>query len=234
VRAIVLQHDGDPPPELLVDWAGERGVELTLLRAQLEKQLGDPTPFDFAIVLGSVAHADHRAERWVADEIEWLRAADARSLPILGLCFGAQVLAAALGGSVREAPRIEIGWISVQTDLPALIEPGPWYSWHEDVIDLPPHAVDVARNDVCTQAYTIGPHLGLQFHPEVTAALAASWAAEPDALEQFERAGVDPEEFARETERAAPMAREPAFRLFDAFLARARAHDERRAAEACH
>jgi len=222
VRALVLQHDDDVPPALLDEWARERNVRLTVRHVRGGVPPDDPDEFQFAIVLGSEAHADDRAEPWVAAEIEWVRSADERSLPVLGICFGGQVLAVALGGSVRAAERAEIGWITVQTDLPDLIASGPWYSWHEDVIRLPPGALEVARNQVCSQAYVVGPHLGLQFHPEVSAALAAEWAEDPEAIAGFRRAGVDPEAFARESERQAPVARALAMRLFDGFAERVR------------
>jgi GMP synthase-like glutamine amidotransferase len=222
-EAILLQHDGDTPPGLLDEWARERDASLTTFHMRRGRRLPDPSEFEFAIVLGSVAHADERAEPWVREEIEWLRRADERALPVLGICFGGQVLAAALGGSVRRAPRPQIGWISVDSDEPDLIGSGPWYSWHEDVIDLPADAVEIARDDFCVQAYTLGPHLGLQFHPEVTAELAAEWVAEPGVGEEFRLAGVDPDAFARETERMAPIARHGAIRLFDGFIQRAAA-----------
>jgi GMP synthase-like glutamine amidotransferase len=222
VRALVLQHDDDVPPALLDEWARERGLGLTVRHMRGGAPTDDPDEFQFAIVLGSEAHADDRAEPWVRAEIEWLWSAVERSLPILGICFGAQALAVALGGSVHPADRAEIAWISVHSDLPDLIAPGPWYSWHEDVIRLPPGAVEVARNRMCSQAYVAGPHLGLQFHPEITAALAAAWAEDPEAVAPFARAGVDPEAFARESERQAPLARPGAMRLFDAFAERVR------------
>jgi len=217
----VIQHDDDGPPALLDEWARRRGVQMTVFHMRRSPKLPDPAAFEFAIVLGSVAHVGDRAEAWVADEIAWLRSADDQSLPVLGICFGAQVLAAALGGAVRAAPRPEIGWISVSSDAPDLIGPGPWYSWHSDVIELPPAASELARNEFCPQAYAIGPHLAVQFHPEVTAALAGAWAAAPGAAEELGRARVDAGAFARESERMAPLARDGAIRLFDGFLAQA-------------
>jgi GMP synthase-like glutamine amidotransferase len=221
MRALVLQQDDDTPPALLDEWACERGVTFTVRHVRREAPPDRHEEFDFAVVLGSEAHADDRAPSWVAQEIAWLRTAHERGFPILGICFGGQVLAVALGGSVHPAPRAEIGWISVRSDLPDLIGPGPWFSWHEDVISLPPGAVEVARNPACSQAYVIGPHLGLQFHPEVTAALASAWTADPSAREAIERAGVDPDAFASESEQRGPAARAGAFALFDAFARRA-------------
>jgi GMP synthase-like glutamine amidotransferase len=72
VRALVLQHDHDVPPALLDEWARERGVSLTVRHVRGGAPTDDPDDFGFAIVLGSEAHADDRAEPWVAGEIEWM------------------------------------------------------------------------------------------------------------------------------------------------------------------
>ena len=190
MKAIVLQHDADAPPELLDEWAAQRGIEFTVRHVSLAPDLDDPAAFDFAVLLGSVAHVDEeRAEPWMTGELQWLRRAQTSDVPVFGICFGAQALAASLGGVVRAAPRAEIGWITIDSDAPALIEPGPWYSWHGDVIELPKGAVELARSPVGPQAYISGRNLGVQFHPEVTAALAAKWAASPGAAEELERQG---------------------------------------------
>jgi len=52
---------------------------------------------------------------------------------------------------------------------------GPWLSWHRDAFDLPSGATEIAANPVCVQGFSYGPHTGVQFHPEATRAIAASW-----------------------------------------------------------
>ncbi len=216
----MLQHQQDAPPALLSEWAQQRGVRLDVVRADQQGEFGGPDGAAFVAVLGSDAHAYERAEPWVEPELEWLRGLHARELPILGICYGAQALAVALGGSVRAAPEPEIGWISVPTIEPDLIESGPWFTWHEDLIELPAGAREIAANDVCPQAYAFGPHLGVQFHPEVTTPVLMAWAAGRSGAEQLEREGIDPARFERDAERHGPAARAGAMRLFDAFAAR--------------
>lgn len=150
LRALVLQHQDDAPPALLSDWAQQRGVRLDVMRPDLHGDLDEPDGVDFVAVLGSDAHAYERSEPWVAPELEWLRGLNDRGLPILGICYGAQALAVALGGAVRALPEPEIGWISVPTVEPDLIEPGPWFTWHEDRIELPAGARD--RRQRCLSA----------------------------------------------------------------------------------
>jgi GMP synthase-like glutamine amidotransferase len=195
-------------------------VEFDLVRVDLVSDLGEPDGLDFVAVLGSDAHAYERVEPWVEPELEWLRGLHDRGLPILGICYGAQALAVALGGSVRRAPEPEIGWISVPTDAPDLVESGPWFTWHQDMIELPAGAREIATNDVCPQAYAFGPHLGLQFHPEVTTAVLMEWAAGRSGAEQLERKGIEPEAYERDAQRYVPAARAAAMRLFDGFAAR--------------
>ena len=116
--------------------------------------------------------------QWVAEEIEWLRAADAAGLPMLGICFGAQALASALGGSVHRLPKPEIGWVTVETRDADRLPAGPWMAWHEDGFTLPPLAYELASNAFGVQSFCHCRHLAVQFHPEVTAAIVADWARE--------------------------------------------------------
>lgn len=58
---------------------------------------------------------------------------------------------------------------------PAVLPPGTWIEWHDDAFTLPPGATEIARNDVCVQAFTHGAHLGVQFHPEITPDVLAQW-----------------------------------------------------------
>jgi GMP synthase-like glutamine amidotransferase len=219
-RALVLQHQHNAPPALLADWGRERDVELVVVRADRRATLPEPGSFQFSVVLGSDHSAHGLTLPWVVRELAWLRLADQRSLPVLGICFGAQALAVALGGGVRRARYPEVGWVSVQTDDRHLIGDGPWFAWHEDVIQLPDLATEIARNDFGPQAFTAGANLGVQFHPEVTPDLTAIWAARPRGVRQLAMAGLNLERLVQEGRRNGPGARAAAFRLFDAFASR--------------
>ncbi len=133
---------------------------------------------------------------WIDRELDLLREADRAGVPVLGICFGGQALAAAHGGEVVAAPAAEIGFTPVDSDDPDLVPPGPWMQWHHDVFTVPPGGVEVARNAVGPQAFRLRRNLGLQFHPEVDAAIVASWvemggaAAQAD-LEAATGAGLD-------------------------------------------
>lgn len=195
MRVIVIKHHE-------IDDAGFIGAAFEARGATLEVHLvpdGGPLPaldgVDHVVVLGAVWSVyDHeRIGHWIDGELNWLRAADATGVPVLGICFGAQVLAAALGGRVEPAPRPEIGWMTVEPLAPGLIEEGPWLEFHGDQCVLPPQARVLARTGVCVQAFAVGRHLAVQFHPEVDGAQVRRWLDDGGAAEA-RRAGQDPAE----------------------------------------
>ncbi len=212
-RGIVLQTQDDAPPGLLGEWAARRGLELHTVRADRE-EFPEPRDYAFVVALGSGATARGEGPPWVQTTIEWLRAADAAALPVLGICFGAQALAAALGGSVHRLDKPEVGWIMVDSRDPDRLPAGPWMAWHEDGFTLPPLAYELASNAFGVQAFCHGRHLAVQFHPEVTPAIVADWAANDHG--DLARAGTRREDL--EMPAGAPAAAEV---LFDGFTARA-------------
>ncbi|MCW2994228.1 MAG: type 1 glutamine amidotransferase [Conexibacter sp.] len=219
-RALVLEHEADAPAGLLGDWALERGIALEVVTTA--GPLPDPAGRPFVVSLGSDASAWDDRVAWLAAERAVLDSALRAEVPILGICFGGQHLARALGGLVSPARRSEVGWLDVETLAPEAVPGGPWLQWHRDAFTLPPGAELLARSPVCVQAFRRGPHLGVQFHPEVTREIAAGWAR--DYPESMERAGTDLDAVRAGGEAHAAGARVRAFALFDAFLASARAH----------
>ncbi|WP_379628980.1 type 1 glutamine amidotransferase [Pseudonocardia sp. GCM10023141] len=138
---------------------------------------GEPLPreVDIVIALGSEASACDDGLPWLNVELDYLRGAIESEIPILGVCFGAQVLARALGGTVKPGDVPELGFIEVDTDVPDLLPTGPWVSSHYDVIDPPPSARVIARTELAVQAFVYGPHLGIQFHPETDIGVLHAW-----------------------------------------------------------
>src|SRR5947208_12192180 len=183
---LVLQHDHNAPAGLLGDWLAER-AEVVTARLDRGERPPDPAGFDRVVTLGSEHAADDDAIPWQADEQATLRAADAAGVPILGVCFGAQALARALGGEVRRAARPELGWVTVGTRAPAVVHDGPWLSWHDDELLVPAGADVLAANESGVQAYRAGRHTGIQFHPEVTPEIVAGWGAAPELIAETER-----------------------------------------------
>jgi GMP synthase-like glutamine amidotransferase len=219
MRGLALQTQDDAPPGLLAEWAAGRGLELDVVRVDREP-LPDPRDgLAFAAVLGSEASVAIPDRDWIPGVVDWVREADGAGLPVLGICFGAHVLSAALGGRVFRLPRPEIGWVEVESADPALVAGGPWLAWHEDAIELPPLAYELARNAFGVQAFCHCRHLAVQFHPEVTAQIAVGWARGGSA--GLRRAGVDAAGLEEASAGQAPRAAAAAARLFDGFAARA-------------
>jgi GMP synthase-like glutamine amidotransferase len=213
MQILVLEHERTVPAALLGDWAYERGHALRTLEVPTLTSWPDPREGDALVTLGSDRSVTDASVPWLAGELELLRAAHDAGVPVLGICFGAQALAKALGGEVRCAPRIALEWSTLDTDEPELVAPGPWLRWHEDVLTVPPGAREIARDGDVPLAFVHGASIGVQFHPETDAALAHAWIDE-SRRELAERA-VDEPELIRQVELAAPGAPARAWELFD-------------------
>ena len=136
-----------------------------------------PDEIDVLVVLGSPEAAYDDTVPWLAGELAYLRQVLDAGTPVLGICFGAQLLSRALGGTVARAARPERGFFPLGTADSEILPAGTWIEFHYDAFTLPPGAVPLARSDVGLQAFTHGPHLGVQFHPEITPDVLASWRA---------------------------------------------------------
>jgi GMP synthase-like glutamine amidotransferase len=223
MRVIVLRHHDE-------DSAGFIGAAFEARGGTLGQHLfpGDgPLPaldaIDHIIVLGATyaVYDDSPARAWIATELAWLRQADETGVPVLGICFGAQMLAAAFGGRVEAADRKEIGWTMIESLDPG-IPAGPWLEFHGDRCLLPPHARLLARNDAGVQAFSLGRHLAVQFHPEVDAAQLKAWL-EAGCRAEVERAGQDADLFLAQTLAEEPAAQDRADWLVESAIRIARA-----------
>ena len=157
--------------------------------------------------------------KWLIPEVEWVASVVKSGKPMLGICFGGQLIARAMGGSVAKVPQCEIGWKSIWSDDTTLVSDGPWFQFHYDRWQLPPGAKEIARNPIASQAFVIQNSLALQFHPEVTAEslrLWLDWDGDKSVIED----GQDPEIRYAQTIAIDTMSRERTYDLIDAFLRR--------------
>ncbi|HSS43352.1 MAG TPA: hypothetical protein VLK37_12480 [Solirubrobacterales bacterium] len=211
MRVLAIVHQRDAGPGVFAKAIGDAGGTLdewTL--AERPQPPSDPLGYDAVLVLGGAMNVDEGERHgWIAEEEALLRELLARGVPLLGLCLGGQLLAAAAGAAPRRAPRPEIGWHQVEVTAEGEDDPllGPLapnfeaFQWHSYEFPLPPGAVPLARSEVCLQAARIGQRAwALQFHPEVSRADALHWVedyrSDPDAI----RIGVDPAVLGPETE----------------------------------
>jgi len=211
VRALLIVKTGSPSDAVIrkhgdfEDWflAGmDLGREaVRIARVDRGQPLPRPEEVSGAVITGS---ADMVTDRhpWAEATASWLRDAVSRELPVLGVCFGHQLLAHALGGTVGDNPRgREIGTVRVRLapaaahdpllrDLPETV---PVQATHlQSVLELPPGAELLAASDLDPHhAFRTGTSAwGLQFHPEFGAAAMRSYILEKQELLRGE--GLDP------------------------------------------
>jgi GMP synthase-like glutamine amidotransferase len=220
VRALILQHEQPTPGGYVHQWLDERGAEQDIYRIDIEDRQVDPREYSMIVSLGSEFAAFDDTVPWLEEEKQLLLEAARAEVPVLGICFGGQLLARVLGGNSFRGEIAEIGWLPVRSEDQRLLSNGPWFQWHFDSFTAPEGARVFADSAAGPQAYTVGPSLGVQFHPEVTPEIMELWVeAYPHELEQE---GVDPEGLLKETYEREEATRAAAWRLFDGFLERAR------------
>jgi GMP synthase-like glutamine amidotransferase len=216
---VVLQHVGFEGPGSIEDAARRAGLGLRLVRLQDGDALPDVNALAGVIVMGGPMGAlDDATHPFLAGERALLKACVDRSIPVLGVCLGAQLLATACGARLWRLPRTERAVGSVRLTAAGLNDPvvgAPLahgvtttrdpellevVHWHRDTFSLPPGAVHLARTGLAPhQAFRLGSTAyGLQFHVEASAAwgdeVREHWRDDvplpPDALERVAISGA--------------------------------------------
>lgn len=221
-RAIALLHDAGDVAGCLPELFAEQGIDLEL--RCVDADLPAPGELELLLVLGSPESAyDHRVP-WLAGELAWLKAVQARGVPTLGICFGSQLLARALGGEVYRNRQAEIGWTPIDTAPSEQALRGPWLNFHFDAFTPPPGATLLGATELAAQAFRHGRSLGVQFHPEIDTAMFDTWIAYWQRSEEGRRfmaeAGDLPERIRAEIAEREPTNRDNCRALLEDFLKR--------------
>jgi GMP synthase-like glutamine amidotransferase len=197
-----------------------RGSRLrTVMRDRGEVPAEVPADASALLLLGSPWSVHSPVEpQALRAECALVRSAHRAGVPVLGLCYGAQVVAEAMGGHVSAAAQPEVGLVLVESDDEELVPPGPWSAFHNDVVEAPPDARVIARNACGTQAFVLPGMLGVQFHPEVRPDTLADWFSRYPAL--LDGTELHAERLVDEAREREPQARIAAHALVDAFLDR--------------
>lgn len=229
-RLLVLQHVAAEPLGTLDPLIRARGHRIRYVNFQRDP---DAQPcmdrYHGLIVLGGPMNVDEQASRpHLRTELRLIEQALAQGKPVLGICLGSQLLAHALGASVKRHRCDEIGWFDVEateagrsdTVLAPLGDVRPVFQWHSYTFDIPDTATHLARTATCAnQAFRYGDRAyGFQFHLEVDAPLIARWLGIPAYREELRGAG-----FCEDAVRAATLAHDDATQqvareVFDNFL----------------
>ncbi|HTR75453.1 MAG TPA: type 1 glutamine amidotransferase [Solirubrobacterales bacterium] len=203
MKVLAIMHEDHAGPGVFGEVIHERGDTIEEWMVPTEaKPPSDPSSYDAVLVLGGAMNVDEGEKHgWLGPERGLLGELIERRVPLIGLCLGGQMVAAAAGAVPRRAARPEIGWHRVEVTAAGRDDPllGPLapgfeaFQWHSYEFPLPPGAVALAHSEVSLQAARIGETAwALQFHPEVSAADALHWTADfqsdPDAV----RIGIDP------------------------------------------
>jgi GMP synthase-like glutamine amidotransferase len=185
---LILQHMRHDGPAYLARWLADRGLAFD----RRDAASGDAFPADMSAhgalaVLGGAMSANDPLP-FLRDAERLILQAMQAGIPVIGHCLGGQLMARALGARVQASPAPEIGWQPLQVlDDPVAAQ---WFGppaqhhvmhWHYESFDLPPGARWLATSCACPhQAFSIGPHLGMQFHIEIDEAKLQRWLDEGD------------------------------------------------------
>jgi GMP synthase-like glutamine amidotransferase len=205
-RVLVIEHEHDAGPEMFRQWLTAAGVTVEVCRPYAGDALPERVDHGGLLVLGGSmgARDDHKAP-WLAHVRAMLAEATAQGRPVLGICLGAQMLAAACGGRVEPSQsggEIGLGRIVLNDEarrdplFGGMQSPVQAAQWHlDEITELPAGAVLLGSSPRCrVQAYRLGSCAwGVQFHPEVSGAVLEAWVETdrelpPERLHQMELA----------------------------------------------
>ncbi len=177
---------------------------------------------DLVVLLGSASGVvEPGREDLVATEVGLVRDCLDRGVPVMAICYGAQLAAHALGGKVSRAPQSEVGWYYVESHDPALCPPGPWAQYHYDRFTVPEGARLLGESDAGPQGFALESDDGVlrlvawQFHPEVTPEILAHWVSEDPTLRDQ---GVDPDAMVEQAWQREATSRAATYALVDVAL----------------
>jgi GMP synthase (glutamine-hydrolysing) len=184
-----IQHVACETPGLIAEVLEAHGIAIESVRPFLQQAVPSSLGrYDGLVVMGGpMGVYEHQAYPFLRDEIRLIEQALRADKPVLGVCLGSQLLAAALGAPVTPGPRKEIGWFPV-TLTPEAAQLPAWravpsrftaWHWHGDVFTLPSGATSLAASELTAcQAFAFGrAAVGILFHLEVTEPMIAEMVA---------------------------------------------------------
>lgn len=194
---LIVQHEPDVGPGNFEAWLRAVGRPYQTVRIDRgERVPQSAAPFAGICTLGGSMSVNDPLP-WIDQELEFIRDADRRSVPVIGHCLGGQLISKAFGARVLRAERKEIGWPRVNVldpvrarDWVGQVDDFEVFQWHGDRFELPAGARHFLSSDLCAnQAYVLEragfAHLAMQFHIEMTPALVREWAGDALAADEI-------------------------------------------------
>ena len=210
MRALLLANSGDADAGFVGQRFEDYDFSFTTVHREYPHEWPSLDGIDLVVYLGSnwSVYWDNVAKN-VAAESEVIREGHRRGIPQFGICFGAQIMSHALGGSAERAKKSEVGWHEVIATPTYGVLAGSWMQWHYDTFSAPPGAQVLALSDADPQAMQMGRTFATQFHPEANEAIISRWmsgegAAELAALDMTPSSLI--ERTRAEVERSGPAA----------------------------
>ena len=218
MRALVVGNGDDLDPGFVGHRLREHGYAFTECHREHPDRWPGLDGVDLVLTLGSEWNV-YRAETAQAVEAEtaFVRQVVAEARPLIAICFGAQVLSHALGGTVTRMAEPEIGWFELDVTAPDVPAGGPWLEWHYDAFTVPEGFDELARTGAGPQVIRTRRVVGTQFHPEATETMVARWLGLGGA-EQVRARGDDPDELLAVTRQHVATSCARAGELIDWFL----------------
>ena len=218
MRALVVGNRGDSDPGLVGSRLGELGFTFEQNEREYPREWKSLAGTDLLLLLGSEwsVYWDVNAKE-VAAEVDLVQSAAARGVPVFAICFGAQLVSHAFGGTVRRSTTPEIGWYAVSSTAHPELFSHTWLQWHYDVFTVPVGFSTIANNDVGPQAMTSKRILATQFHPEATLGIITRWSS-GSGVTELHKIGVDPKKLVDDSIDCLADVNPSAVRLVDWFL----------------
>ena len=215
---MVVGNRDDDDDGFVGDRFGELGASFRrYVREEPSGLDGAEVGADVVVLLGSdwSVYDETHAES-VRAEMDLVARAQRDEVPVLGICFGGQLISRSLGLDVGRCEVPEIGWRTLSSLDDAALHPGPWFQYHFDRWFAGPGIPQIASSSSGPQAYWFGKTLSLQFHPEVTEATIRRWCEE--GRDSIEGVGEDLDTILADTTRHIGSARARCYELVDRFL----------------
>ena len=181
---IIICHANCEPPGYLCTYFDKKSI----LYKKVNITDADIASLDLDAVAGLVfmggPHSVNDEHPWLADEISIIQEAVAKDIPLMGVCFGAQLISKALGAEVSTAEHMETGWHRIVADTSKLAsnqrlnlkESFEAFEWHEDTFSIPDGAIPIFKGSgIENQGYLYAKALAMQFHLEMTEHMVKEW-----------------------------------------------------------